>query len=52
MDIPIIISSDAHHISELNKGFNFALEILKKASYKEYYVFNKNIWKAQFLDFL
>lgn len=51
-NIPIIISSDAHHISELDKGFDEAWRVLGESSYKEHYVFNKNSWEAQSLDFL
>jgi len=46
-NIPVIISSDAHHISELDKGFDEALMVLKESAYKEYYVFNKDLWEAQ-----
>jgi histidinol-phosphatase (PHP family) len=46
-NIPIVISSDAHHISELDKGFDEALRVLKESGYKEHSVYNKNLWEAQ-----
>lgn len=44
MHIPALISSDAHHHSELQLLFSEALQSLQKAGYKEIVSFNENEW--------
>ena len=44
LDIPIVISSDAHSIAELVGAYDIAFEIALKAGYKHQMIFNNNKW--------
>ena len=44
LDIPIVISSDAHSITELTGAYNIALNIALEAGYKHQMIFNKGKW--------
>ena len=50
MRIPVIVSSDAHHCSELQLLFPEALQSLQKAGYKEIVSFVENSWKQIPID--
>lgn len=45
LDIPIIISSDAHHTSELLGGYNEAAIIAKSCGYTKQMMFDNGNWK-------
>jgi len=44
LNIPIVISSDAHSITELYGAYNLAKEIALKAGYKHQMMFDNNKW--------
>lgn len=46
MNIPVLISSDAHHPSELNLGFKDAETKLKETGFSEVMFFEKDKWVA------
>lgn len=43
--VRIILSSDAHHPSELNAYFNEAINILKECGYASVWIFDDSSWK-------
>jgi len=45
LNIPIIISSDAHKPNEINLLFEFTVDYLKKLDFKEMMKFENNQWK-------
>lgn len=47
LEIPVTISSDAHHISELQLHFDTAITALKNAGYREVMHFSKGQWTAK-----
>lgn len=47
LDIPAIISSDAHHTSELQLNFDTAITALKNAGYREVMQFSQGKWTAK-----
>ncbi|MBZ0242551.1 MAG: histidinol-phosphatase [Bacteroidales bacterium] len=47
LKIPVIISSDAHHASELQSHFDTAITALKKAGYREVLQFLQGKWTAK-----
>lgn len=49
MDIPIMLSSDAHHPDELNGKFDTAIKFLQKIGIGELYEFVSGVWKAKHL---
>ncbi len=48
--IPVIISSDAHHPSELMLGFDVALKSVKEAGYRSVLVYGSKGWLEKPLD--
>lgn len=46
LEIPVIISSDAHHASELQAYFEVAIRALKKAGYQSCMHFKQHEWVA------
>lgn len=50
LDLPIIISSDAHHPNEINSLFNFTVDYLKKFGFKEMMKFIDGNWETQNLE--
>jgi len=49
LNIPVLISSDAHHPAELNLLFNAAVSHLKKFGFKELMFFDSGRWLARTL---
>ncbi|MCK9452210.1 MAG: histidinol-phosphatase [Bacteroidales bacterium] len=47
LEIPAIISSDAHHASELQLHFDTAITALKNAGYREVMQFSQGQWTAK-----
>jgi histidinol-phosphatase (PHP family) len=45
-DIPVTISSDAHHPNELDQNFEEAASILLEIGYNHIYIFNKGKWST------
>lgn len=46
LEVPVIISSDAHHFSEIVSCFDEAENALKAAGYKEVMCYDGNAWNA------
>ena len=44
LDIPIVISSDAHSITELSGAYDIAINIALKAGYRHQMIFNNGKW--------
>ncbi len=49
-DIGVVISSDAHHPSEISLGFDEAASAIKQAGYRYSYIYEDNEWKEFPLD--
>ena len=47
LNIPVIISSDAHHTSELQLNFDTAITALKNAGYRDVVQFSQGKWTAK-----
>jgi histidinol-phosphatase (PHP family) len=47
LEIPVIISSDAHHASELQLHFDTAITAIKNTGYREVMHFAKGQWVAK-----
>ncbi len=47
MNIPMVLSSDAHHPDEIIEGFDFALAEIKKIGVNELSVLKKGNWQSQ-----
>ena len=50
LSIPVTISSDAHHCSEISLFFNEAFQCLKDCGIQEITVFKKNGWESVSID--
>lgn len=48
-NIPVILSSDAHHPSEISMYFDEALEVMKSCGLKTIRVFDKGKWQEQMI---
>lgn len=46
MNIPLVLSSDAHRPDEITGGFNYALNELKKTGVNELFVLKEGNWQA------
>ncbi|MDD7416928.1 MAG: histidinol-phosphatase [Treponemataceae bacterium] len=44
MDVPVTISADAHGIGQLNNGYDFAVQQMKKAGYRDFYYLEDKKW--------
>lgn len=45
MDIPVHLSSDAHHPDNITKGFMHAAMLLEKVGYETCQVLQEGIWQ-------
>ena len=43
-DIPVTISSDAHHPDEIDHNFKDVVSVLSDIGYKQIYIFDKGMW--------
>lgn len=50
MNIPLHLSSDAHHPDDITKGFNFATEILKSINIETVFILWNGRWKEVALE--
>lgn len=48
-NIPVILSSDAHHPSEISMYFDEALEVMKSCGLKSIRIFDNGIWQEQMI---
>ncbi len=47
MEIPVHLSSDAHHPDDITKGFVYGVEMLKEVGYKTYHILREGTWQPQ-----
>jgi histidinol-phosphatase (PHP family) len=50
MGLPITLSSDAHHPSEINGQYSQAIKDLKKIGFEELWYFSYDGWKSQVIQ--
>lgn len=46
-NVPLTISADAHNVGQLNCGYDFAVEQMKKAGYKEFFYLEDGHWISE-----